>query len=229
MATIRIDKGGLFSGLLIILVGLLFLLGVLGEVSVGDMFSTYWPLFLILVGLWILITHDFRSFFGLLLAAIGGIFLLINLDVLGHRVWYYLWPVLIILFGLWVIFRPGFRTREKIPGIKGHDLDVSGVFSGVKRVIESKEFRGGKATAVFGGLELDFTEAGLAENEATVEMTAAFGAIEIRVPAEWKVIVDSHPIFGAVEDKRKTIPQAEDAPKLYLKGSVIFGGIEIKS
>ncbi len=229
MATIRIDKGGLFSGLLIILVGLLFLFGVLGEEGVGDMYSTYWPLFPILIGLWILVTHDFRSFFGLLLVAVGGLFLLINLDVLGHRIWYYLWPVLIILFGLWMIFRPGFRAREKIPGIKGHDLDVSGVFSGVKRVIESKEFRGGRATALFGALELDFTEAGLAENEATVEITAAFGGIEIRVPAEWKVIVDSHPIFGAFEDKRKTVPQAEDAPKLYLKGSVIFGGIEIKS
>lgn len=228
MATIRIDKGGLFSGLLIILVGLFFLFGVLGEEGVGEIFSTYWPLFLILIGLWTLIAHDFRNFFGLLLAAVGCIFLLINLDVLGHRIWYYLWPVLIILFGLWVIFRPGFRTREKIPGIKGHDLDVSGVFSGMKRVIESKEFRGGKATAVFGGLELDFTEAGLAENEATVEMTAVFGGIEIRVPAEWKVIVDSHPLFGALEDKRKTVPQAEDAPKLYLKGTIIFGGIEIK-
>jgi predicted membrane protein len=229
MATIRIDKGGLFSGLLIILVGLLFLFGILGEEGIRDTYSTYWPLFLILIGLWILITQDFRSFFGLLLAAIGCLFLLINLDVLGHKIWYYLWPVLIILFGLWVIFRPRFRSREKIPEIKGHDLDVSGVFSGLKRIIESKEFRGGKASVIFGGLELDFTESGLAENEATVEMTAAFGGIEIKVPAEWKVIVDSHPIFGAFEDKRKTVPQAEDAPKLYIKATVIFGGIEIKS
>jgi predicted membrane protein len=229
MASIRIDKGALFSGLLIILVGLLFLIGVLGEDGLGDIFSTYWPLFLIFIGLWILITHNFRSFFGLLLAAIGCLFLLINLEVLGHKIWYYLWPVLIILFGLWVIFRPRFRSREKIPEIKGHDLDVSGVFSGLKRVIDSKEFRGGKASAIFGGLELDFTESGLAENEATVDVTAAFGGIEIRVPAEWKIIVDSNPIFGAIEDKRKTFPQAEDAPKLYIRGIVIFGGIEIKS
>jgi predicted membrane protein len=229
MSTIRIDKGGLFSGLLIILVGLLFLIGVLGEDGLGDVFSTYWPLFLILIGLWILITHNFRSFFGLLLAAIGCLFLLINLEVLGHKIWYYLWPVLIILFGLWVIFRPRIGSREKIPEIKGHDLDVSGVFSGLKRVIDSKEFRGGKASAIFGGLELDFTESGLAENEATVEVTAAFGGIEIRVPTEWKVIIDSNPIFGAIEDKRKTIPPVEDAPKLYIRGTVIFGGIEIKS
>jgi len=229
MATVRIDKGGLFSGLLIILVGLLFLFGVLGEEGIGDMFSTYWPLFLIFIGLWILITHEFRNFFGLLLAAIGCIFLLIKLEVLGHRIWYFLWPVLIILFGLWVIFRPRVRIKEKSPEIKGHDLDVSGVFSGLKRAIESKEFRGGKASAVFGGLELDFTESQLAENEATVEMTAAFGGIEIRVPPEWKIIVDSNPIFGAIEDKRKSVPRAEDAPKLYIRGTVIFGGIEIKS
>jgi hypothetical protein len=60
-------------------------------------------------------------------------------------------------------------------------------------------------------------------------VTAAFGGIEIRVPAEWKIIVDSNPIFGAIEDKRKTFPQVEDAPKLYIRGTVIFGGIEIKS
>jgi predicted membrane protein len=229
MSTIRIDKGGLFSGLLIILVGLLFLLGVLGEDGIGFTYSTYWPLFLILIGLWILITNNFRSFFGLLLAALGCIFLLINLEILGYRIWYYLWPILIILFGLWIIFRSRLKPREKIPEIKGHDLDVSSVFSGTKRLIESKEFRGGKGSAIFGGLELDFTEAGLAENEATVEITAAFGGIEIRVPGEWKVIVDSNPIFGAVEDKRKAVPQVEGAPKLYIRGTVIFGGIEIKS
>jgi len=231
MATIRINQGRLFSGLLIILIGVLFLLGALGKLDVGHILSIYWPLILIFIGLWILIAYNFQNMLtGIILIVIGGFFMLNNLDVLEHKVWYYFWPLLIIAVGFWIIFRPGLRAgRKKIPEIKEDDLNAFIIFAGMNRRIESQKFQGGKATAIFGGMELDFTQAGLAGNEATVELTTVFGGIELRLPKEWEVIVDSIPIFGAVEDKRKPVPKTETSSKLYVKATAIFGGIEIKS
>lgn len=214
-------QGRIFAGILIILVGILFLFGI---------FSTYWPLILIYVGVWHLITRNFRDWgFGLIVIAVGIFFMLVNWGVWTSRVWRYLWPLLIIAIGLWLILRPRMKTsRGKFPEIKDKDLDSFTFFSGIKHRVESQEFRGGKATALFGGLELDFTPAMLAEGKAAVELTALFGGIEIKAPKNWEVVVDSSTIFGGVEDKREKVSPSEVKATLYVKATAIFGGIEIK-
>ena len=134
MASIKIDQSRFFSGLLIILIGLLFLLGALGKVDVGYVFSTYWPLILVFIGLWHLIAHSFRDTgFGVILIVIGGFFMLVNWDIIGGSVWHYFWPLLIIAAGLWIIFKPGFRRyKGEIPPVTEKDLDVFSMFSGFK-------------------------------------------------------------------------------------------------
>ncbi len=198
--------------------------------NVGEVFSTYWPLILIFIGLWHLIAHEFRSTgFGLILILIGGFFLLINLDIIRAGVWVYIWPLLIIAAGLWIIFRPRFKIfQEKAPEIKEKDLDAFIIFSGIKRRFSTPEFRGGKATALFGGIDLDFTQAGLADNKATIELTAIFGGIDVFVPNDWEVVVDSSSIFGGVEDKHKAPPSAEIKATLFIRATAMFGGIEVK-
>ena len=153
----------------------------------------------------------------------------VNLDIIRGRVWLYFWPLLIIAAGLWIIFKPRFGLfKEKAPEIKEKDLDAFIIFSGIKRRFNTPEFRGGKATALFGGIDLDFAEASLADNKATIELTAIFGGIEVFVPRDWEVVVDSSSIFGAVEDKHKSAPPAETKATLFIRATVMFGGIEIK-
>ncbi len=230
MGSARDYQGRIFAGLLIILIGVLFLLGNLGKLDFWEMVFTYWPVILIFIGLWHLVVHESRNWgFGLILIAVGGFFLLGNLDVIKGRVWLYFWPLLIIAAGLWIIFRPRFRpSGEKVPEIKEKDLDVFTVLSGLKRRIESKEFKGGKASVLLGGIELDFSQASLAGNQATLELTAILGGIEIWVPREWEVVVDSSAFLGAVEDKHKSDPSTESKPTLFVKGTTILGGIDIK-
>lgn len=230
MSGVKDYQGRIFTGLLIILVGVLFLLGNLGKLDIGDVFSTYWPLILIFIGIWHLIVHGFgRAGFGIVLIVIGAFFMLVNWDILEGRLWFYSWPLLIIAAGLWLIFKPRLRPfKEKAPDIKEKDLDTFTIFSGIKRRFESQEFRGGKVTVLFGGVELDFTQAKLAGKKATVELTAIFGGIELWVPREWEVVVDSSSIFGGVEDKRKAIPSTEIEATLFVRATAIFGGIDIK-
>jgi predicted membrane protein len=222
--------GRIFAGLFIVLIGVLFLFANLDKLDIGYVFSTFWPLILIFIGLWHLVAHEFRrSGFGLVLIAVGVFFLLDSLDVIRGGVWRYFWPLLIIVIGLWIVFNPRFRPiRAKTPEHTEKDLDVSAVFSAVKRQIVSQEFKGGRASALMGAVELDFSQASLAENKATLELSATLGAIELMAPKEWEVVVDCSSILGAVEDKHKTDQTAENRPTLTIIGSAMLGSIEIK-
>jgi hypothetical protein len=138
--------------------------------------------------------------------------------------------LLIIAAGLWIIFKPkpkGFG--ENAPVIKQDDMGAFVIFSGLKRRFESDKFRGGKATAMLGGLDLDLTQAKLQENQATVELTAILGGIDLRVPRDWKVVVDSSAILGAVDDKHSSVAATTVQPTLYVKATAILGGIDIKN
>jgi len=57
--------------------------------------------------------------------------------------------------------------------------------------------------------------------------------VELRVPDEWRIVSRNQAIFGGYDDKTGTsdLPDTPDAPRkmLVLTGSVIFGGVEIKS
>ena len=224
-------QGRIFAGILIIVIGVIFLLGSLDRIDVGDLLSDYWPLILIAVGLWHLLAHNFRQVgTGLILITVGSVFMLNKWGILGTNFWSVFWPVIIIAVGLWILLKPRFKGYSgRIPEIKDDDLDAFVIFAGITRRLESKEFRGGKATALFGGIELDFTGAKLAGNEATIDLTAMFGGIEVRVPRNWKVVVDSHAILGGVDDKHRTDSPDQIEATLFIKATAIFGGVDIKN
>jgi predicted membrane protein len=231
MSQMRDFQGRIFAGIVIIAAGVIFLLANMNKLDFGEFISTYWPMILILIGISHLLTSGFRNAgIALFLIAIGAFFQLNNWGVLGGRVWAYFWPLLIIAAGLWIIFKPrpkGFG--ENAPEIKDDDLGAFVLFSGLKRRFESEKFRGGKATAILGGLELDLTQAKLKDNQATVELTAILGGIDLFVPRDWKVIVDSSAILGGVDDKHKTAPATTIQMTLYVKATAILGGIDIKN
>jgi hypothetical protein len=51
-------------------------------------------------------------FFGLIILAVGLIFLLKNLGIIGGDVWPVIWPCLVIAFGLSILWRRK-KTRDK--------------------------------------------------------------------------------------------------------------------
>jgi hypothetical protein len=230
MSTHRDSAGRVFWGLLIILFGVLLLLDQLDKLDFGWVISRYWPLLLILVGLWQLIANNFRNTGGpLLLIVLGAIFELGKLEILGRNAWHYVWPLLIILVGLWIVFGAlGRRTPSSPPGVKEGSLDAFAIFSGLNRRIDAPDFRGGKATAILGGIDLDLRGAALAEGAATIDLSVIMGGITVRVPRHWRVEMDARPLLGGVEDKHKYEPGPQGGETLRVKASAILGGIEIK-
>jgi predicted membrane protein len=113
---------------------------------------------------------------------------------------------------------------------KGDDyIDATSVFGGIKKVILSKDFKGGEIVNICGGAELDFTCADI-NGVVIIDITQLFGGIKMIVPPHWQVRSDVAAIFAGIDDKRfgNAAPQSPDKI-LVLKGTSIFAGIDVRS
>ncbi|GAB2615515.1 LiaF transmembrane domain-containing protein [Belliella aquatica] len=108
-------------------------------------------------------------------------------------------------------------------------LTSQAFLSGDQRRILSKNFKGGKISAILGGSEIDLSQADMTE-PAMLNIEVALGGVKLIVPPHWSVQVNVSNVLAGVEDKRLYAHVTPD-PKKILKiyGSVILGGLEIKS
>jgi predicted membrane protein len=82
---------------------------------------------------------------------------------------------------------------------------------------------------VFGGSELDFTQADI-NGRVYIDITQIFGGTKIIVPSHWMVISDVASVFAGFDDKRiRTSAPLDNTKILVFKGTSIFGGIDIRS
>lgn len=125
---------------------------------------------------------------------------------------------------------PSGSARENFRATGGEDvIELTAVFGGIKKRVFSKNFRGGDITTLFGGTEIDFTQADL-NGQAVLDMTQFFGGATLIVPANWSIKSDLIAILGGITDKRTHMVDAGETNKvLVISGTAIFGGIEIKS
>lgn len=223
------NQGRIFWGLLLIVLGGLFLLDQMDKLDFGDLIGHYWPVVFIILGFSILLSNNFRNVgSGIFFIAFGAFFLLVRLRIFDRMVWSFLWPLAIIAVGVWILIRPAWRPdRKKAAEMTADDLDISQVFSGSSRKIESQNFRGGKADVVFGSAEIDLRGARLSGGQATLILSAVFGGIEVYVPRDWQVVLEGSPVLGSIES-RKSISDVPKTQTLTIKGSAVFGSIEIK-
>ena len=108
-------------------------------------------------------------------------------------------------------------------------VESTSIFGGSKKIIISKKFKGGDLVNIFGGSELDLMQADFT-GTAVIEVTTVFGGTKLLVPSNWSAKSEAVTIFGGMDDKRKMQAIQESPDKtLLIRGTVIFGGIEIKS
>jgi predicted membrane protein len=186
-----------------------------------------WEMILIIIGGAMLVTGRKEGFIFL---AIGGFFILPDIFYWPHfhfRDW---WPVVLIVIGVVIVLRRR-APIERQPGESDNDfIDDTAIFGGSDRSFTSQNFKGGKITSIFGGSEINFSGAEIADEEAVLDVFCLFGGNAFTVPNDWTVINESFVIFGGYGDKRSKSSNATRDPKkvLRIKGSVIFGGSEVK-
>lgn len=106
-------------------------------------------------------------------------------------------------------------------------IDVVSVFGGIKKNIQSKNFKGGEIVSFMGGSEINFMQADI-QHPIVLEIHNVFGGTKLIIPSNWDVQNNISAVFGGVEDKRvfnNSVPDSNK--KILLKGSCVFGGIEI--
>ncbi|WLD57802.1 cell wall-active antibiotics response protein [Salinispirillum sp. LH 10-3-1] len=211
----------LFGALLLGLGGL-FLLNALEVINVWSLVKHWGPVLVIVVGIISLMNNPKAFIFPAAIIAFGFLLLLSSLGWVQVSIGSLILPLLFIGFGLSLLLkRSGFKANK----VAQDELNTVAVFSGVELNNVAKNFKGGTVSAVFGGAEIDLRKSKL-EGEATIELFVAFGGVELKVPQEWSVHVSGIPLFGGLEDKTSK-PELDDAPRLNIKGTCVFGGIEI--
>ncbi len=215
----------LVLGLCAIGFGILLTLDNLHIMNLGDVWR-FWPAILIVVGsiqiLWAGNISGLGA--GIILAVAGVLLLLGNLQYLRFSLWDY-WPLVLVAIGASIVWQALTRDRGHLAGA-GDTVNGFAVMSGVVRSSNSQSFRGGDLTAIMGGCEIDLRQAAIAEGEASIQVLAFWGGIEIKVPEHWNVRSSVIPLMGGFEDKTRQ-PRAGSPQTLFVKGFAIMGGIEV--
>ncbi|HOI28122.1 MAG TPA: DUF5668 domain-containing protein [Melioribacteraceae bacterium] len=233
------NDGKIWIGIILIAVGALLVADnfFYFDFSVHHLIFSWHTIFLI-IGL-VILNNSKNSVVGIVFVVLGlfGILGYISPFDIRFSLRDY-WPIILIIVGFFILFRrrePNILTnpegsKQEFQTSTASILDESSIFNSTNRIIDSDNFRGGKATTIFGSTKLDLTRASLSPGENTLEITCLFGGCDISIPKTWKVILNVSAIFGGFEDKRfLAMSDAKTEGVLIIKGTVIFGGGEITS
>jgi hypothetical protein len=227
-----------------LLVGLIFLLAGVGlfarqlDLPIPHWIFS-WEIFLIALGFFVGMRSGFQGPGWFIMILIGSIFL--TEDLIPGLEWHnYMWPLALVVIGIFLIMRPRRRDWSQWGdkanyGIQDGDrlsnedyIDQTAIFGSIKRNILSKDFKGGEVTSIFGGSEINLLQADI-QGRVVLEATSIFGGTHLKIPANWEVKSEITAILGGMEDKRPLQAPSDPSKVLILKGTTIFGGLEITS
>jgi hypothetical protein len=219
----------LIIGFGILALGLLWTLDNLGFVE-SEPITRWWPVVLIVIGLVQFLDRRANKGGPVVLIVIGTVLVLrrlhwVSLDVRD------LIPIAIALLGAKLIWDALARRRrvDGAPAEADAELHAFAMMGGVRRQSIARDFRGGDASAIMGGVELDLRNAQMSDGaEATVDAFALWGGVEIFVPPHWHVVGNVMPFMGTYVDKR-TPTAGVSGPVLHVRGTAVMGAIEVKN
>ena len=105
---------------------------------------------------------------------------------------------------------------------------IVAIFGGATRKHRWRVRRNTSILAMFGGVELDLTEATFEAHELTFNVFCLFGGVEVTVPPGTDVDSSVIAVFGGAE-VRKLAPPDGLAPRIVVKGFCGFGGVEVRN
>ena len=212
------SKRNVFWGVVLIVIGVLYLGRNMEWWDFSIFFSGWWTLFLIVPSFISLVRRESigTSF---LILVLGVLMLLASQDViLWSTIWKVFVPVIIIVVGLSVIF-----SNRKIRKTKANAKSYVAVFSGIEETIDEikSDFQ---VTSIFGSVELDLRDVKL-KNDLVIDCFTLFGGIDIHLPKDVKVEISGLPIFGGLDSKYKSSESSKYT--IYVNHTTIFGGIDL--
>lgn len=214
------NKRNLFWGIVLIVVGILFLGRNMNWWNFSIFFRGWWTLFLIVPSIISLVRKESMGT-SFLILVLGVLMLLASQNVIEwSTIWKVFLPIIIMVVGLLIIFG---NRKAKEKRVRANAKEYVAIFSGVDEVINKIE-SDFKMTAVFGGIELDMRDVTL-DSDLVIDCFTLFGGIDIRLPKDVVVKVNGLPIFGGVENKYRNNNEAKVT--VYINHTTICGGVDL--
>ena len=234
------NRSTILFGIILILLGGIILFNNIGltDVSIEEVFSTYWPLLLIIWALDNLLRKENIKTKGQTI--FSSLILIIGIIILGRNMGFYhmnlslfwksIWPILIILFGVSLLKGASKTNSSGIAFMSGIEQKHN------KWQLENKSY-----LAFMGGIELDLTAADIPDEEIYLDLTAIMGSIEIKAPEHLNVVCNSTVFMGGIDFFKEGVggiivnrsfehrgQQDNSTQKIIIGCRAIMGGIEIK-
>lgn len=216
-------------GVVLIAAGVLLALNALNITQIDIFFDGWWTLFIIVPCAIGLFTEREKT--GNIIGVIVGVALLLSCQgILSFSlVWELLPPAIVVIVGLKLVLSGVFgnKANEMISRMKadGKNPRVGfAAFSGCDVNYDAEIFEGAELVAVFGGVKCDLRNA-IITKDCAIQVTAAFGGVDILVPENVNVKTNTVSLFGGTSNK--TVAR-RDMPTIYISGVCMFGGVEIK-
>ena len=152
------------------------------------------------------------------------------------------WILLAIFIGAGANSGLGRHTFRE-PSTGTGDLRVYSILGGSNNRMHATTLTGGEVVSIMGGNAVDLRDVTIAPGETvTINVFTLMGGGTIRVPNDWIVEVQAVPVMGGFKDQRiprdgwtdsaagpGTTVAAGPAPRLIVRGTIIMGGLSIKS
>lgn len=207
-----------------------------------------WQTLLVFLGLYFLARRNYVAGVAVLLT--GVYFLLGRLYCLPENSREMVWPVALIAVGIAFLFKAKrksdyFRSIHSNETCGSFDSKIEGdescgchtsdgflnsnnVFGGVRHVVLDEVFKGAKIRNSFGGTTIDLRHTHIEKGETIIDIECNWGGVELYIPSDWKVINQCSPFFGGCDDKRWQAAITDPERILIIRGSITFGGLEIR-
>lgn len=218
-------------GIVLVLAGVLLALNSLDVLDVNIFFDGWWTLIIIIPCLIGIFTDSDKT--GNLIGLCVGVFLLfccqniLSFDLLLKL----LFPIIIVIVGCKMIFgtfksNKSQKVMNEVVSNGGNVRNATATFSGQDLIYGlGEEFTGAELNAIFGGVKCDLRNA-VINRDCVIKCSAIFGGIDIFVPQNVNVKVNSTSIFGGVSNKANN--SSANTVTVYIEGTCLFGGVDIK-
>ena len=108
------------------------------------------------------------------------------------------------------------------------EFEIAAIFGGKRFHSTADALKTGSVKAALGGIEIDLRDATIGPGGADLEVTAALGGVQVFVPKEWIVEVDSEVYQGDVDlDLVSPDDLPDDAPRLHIHAIARAGGVAV--
>lgn len=135
---------------------------------------------------------------------------------------------------IWVIiavsFSQGFSRNVRVRTDSSETASVVAVMGHHQQVSSATAFRSAEMTTIMGRGDLDLRTATIAPGEeAEIEVFTLMGESAIRLPDGWNVDLRATRVLGGVRDRRTGARGVAGAPRIVIRGFVMWGTLVIRS